>query len=122
MAIVALVAWTLGLLVSGAVLAALPFLLVLAGIGLFLNSNRYLFHLLVLALPTWISVNNRPYTAREGFPAVHARIQKPLRSAGRRLQVLVCPTRASHAIQGAFHATVARGSALACGLLRHRQL
>lgn len=67
---------------------ALLALIALAGIGWFLFQQRYLMHLLILAVPAWISLSRRPYTPPESFAQAHERVLDPLRSAGRRLQVL----------------------------------
>lgn len=75
-------------LASGALLLALILLAPLVLVGLVLNRQRYLLHLLWTAAPVWLSLSRRPYTPPETFTAVHERMLAPLRSAGRRLQVL----------------------------------
>src|SRR6185369_12124595 len=52
------------------------------------SRHRYLLHLLLLAVPAWLSISRRPYAPPETFPQVHERVLAPLRAAGRRLQVL----------------------------------
>jgi ubiquinone/menaquinone biosynthesis C-methylase UbiE/ribosomal protein S27AE len=75
------------LLFSGG-LASLAGLLALGLIGWCLFRQRYLFHLLVLAVPAWLSLSRRPFTPVESFPQVHQRVLAPLKKARRRLQVL----------------------------------
>jgi SAM-dependent methyltransferase len=67
---------------------ALAILALLAVVGWFLIKQRYLLHLLVLAVPAWVSLKSRPFRPKESFPEVHARVLAPLKAAGRRLQVL----------------------------------
>jgi ubiquinone/menaquinone biosynthesis C-methylase UbiE len=75
------------LLFSGGV-ASLAAIIALALLGWFFWRQRYLFHLLILAVPAWLSVSRRPFTPSESFPEVHERVLAPLRKARRRLQVL----------------------------------
>jgi len=75
------------LLFSGGA-ASLVAILALALLGWFFFRQRYLFHLLVLAVPAWLSLRRRPFVPRESFPQVHERVLAPLRKARRRLQVL----------------------------------
>jgi len=63
-------------------------LALLAAIGWFLFRQRYLFHLVVLAVPAWLSVSRRPYVPPESFAQVHERVLAPLRKTKDRLQVL----------------------------------
>lgn len=67
---------------------AFPALLLLAAVGWFLHRQRYLLHLLILAVPAWLSLSRRPFVPQESFVQVHERVLAPLRTAGRRLQVL----------------------------------
>lgn len=76
-----------GWLFSGGVLTVLA-LVLLAAIAWGLRRQRYLFHLLWVAIPAWFSVSKRPYSPPETFAQVHERVLAPLRRAGRRLQVL----------------------------------
>ncbi len=68
--------------------AALVLAAVLAALIWALRRQRYLFDLLLLALPAWLSLQRHKYVPAETFPQVHARVLAPLRAAGRRLQVL----------------------------------
>lgn len=63
-------------------------IIALAAVGLFLARQRYLLHLLWVAVPAWISLSRRPFTPTETFPAVHERVLAPLRKAKGKLQVL----------------------------------
>lgn len=63
-------------------------LALLVALGLFLSRQRYLLHLLWVAVPAWLSLSRRPYQPPESFAQVHERVLAPLRAAGRRLQVL----------------------------------
>jgi SAM-dependent methyltransferase len=87
--LIGLAASAVGLLMvpGGAVLALAP-LIVLAAIGWFLSRQRYLFHLLVLALPARLSLIRKRFAPTESFPDAHARVLAPLRAASTRLQVL----------------------------------
>lgn len=68
--------------------AALIPLGLLAALVLFLVRNRYLGWLMLLAAPLkWVQ-SGKPWRADESFADVHARVLEPLRTAGRRLQVL----------------------------------
>jgi hypothetical protein len=78
-----LAAW----LFSGGFLALIA-VVALGAIGWFLNRQRYLLYLMVLAVPAWLSLSRRPYVPPETFTQVHDRVLAPLRQAGRRLQVL----------------------------------
>lgn len=60
----------------------------LALIAWFLSKQRYLLHLLWLAVPARLSLSRRVFTPPETFAEVHERVLAPLRGAGRRLQVL----------------------------------
>lgn len=75
-------------LAAGAPLSAIVLAAPLALVALVLNRQRYLLHLLWIALPAWLSLARRPYAPPESFAAVHERVLAPLRTAGRRLQVL----------------------------------
>jgi len=77
----------LGLVFGGGLLALLA-IIPLVAIGWFFSRHRYLLHLLLLAVPAWLSISRRPYAPPETFPQVHERVLAPLRAAGRRLQVL----------------------------------
>ena len=77
----------IALLFSGGA-ASLLALVVLGLLGGFLFRQRYLLHLLVLAVPAWFSVSRRPFVPQESFPQVHERVLAPLRKAKGRLQVL----------------------------------
>ena len=66
-------------------LTALAILVMLA---LFLAKQRYLLHLLWVAVPAWLSLSRKPFEPAESFPQVHERVLTPLRAAGRKLQVL----------------------------------
>lgn len=88
---VALLGLVIGLMAAlawGALVAAVILALPLVLIGLLLNKQRYLLHLLWTAAPVWLSLSRRPYTPPETFAQVHERVLAPLRTAGRRLQVL----------------------------------
>jgi SAM-dependent methyltransferase len=75
-------------LMAGHVLAAVGCLVVLAALGWFLGRQRYLLHLLWVAVPAWLSLSRRRFQPTESFAEVHERVLAPLRMAGRRLQVL----------------------------------
>jgi len=74
-------------LFGGGPLSFLAFI-ALAALGWFLFKQRYLFHLMVLAIPAWVSLSRRPYDPPETFAQVHERVLAPLRAAKGRLQVL----------------------------------
>lgn len=76
-----------GWLFSGGVLTVVA-LVSFAALGWFLRGQRYLLHLLWVAIPAWISVSRRHYVPSETFAQVHERVLAPLRAARRRLQVL----------------------------------
>lgn len=63
-------------------------LIVLALGGWFLSRQPYLLHLMILAVPAWLSLKRRPFTPAETFNAVHARVLSELKAAPARLQVL----------------------------------
>ena len=87
-ALLGLVIGLVAALASGALVAALILAVPLVLAGLVLNRQRYLLHLLWTAAPVWLSLSRRPYTPPETFAQVHERVLAPLRTAGRRLQVL----------------------------------
>jgi SAM-dependent methyltransferase len=87
-ALLGLVVGLVAALASGALLTALILAVVLALAGWVLSRQSYLLHLLWTAAPVWLSLSRRPYTPPESFAAVHERVLAPLRTAGRRLQVL----------------------------------
>lgn len=74
-------------MVSGGPQALLAFL-ALAALGWFLFKQRYLLHLMILAIPAWLSLSRRVYIPPETFAQVHERVLTPLRVAKGRLQVL----------------------------------
>ncbi|MGH6956869.1 MAG: class I SAM-dependent methyltransferase [Gemmataceae bacterium] len=86
-ATVALLLGLIAMLFSGGALALFA-LIALAAIGWFLLQQRYLLHLLTLAVPVWISLSRKPYAPPESFAEAHERVLAPLRREGRRLQVL----------------------------------
>lgn len=87
-ALLGLVIGVVAALASGAWAAAVVLAIPLVLAGLLLNRQRYLLHLLWTAAPVWLSLSRRPYTPPETFAQVHERVLAPLRTAGRRLQVL----------------------------------
>ncbi len=76
----------IGFVFSGGPSALLAFLL-LAAIAWFLIRQRYLLHLVILAVPAWLSLSRKTYTPTESFAQVHERVFTPLRTSSR-LQVL----------------------------------
>jgi len=82
------VAFVAALVNPGNMAIAALLAVVLAAIGIFLNKQRYLLHLLLLAVPTKLSLSRSPFHPLESFSQVHDRVLRPLREAGRRLQVL----------------------------------
>ncbi len=77
----------IGVVFSGGPPALLA-LLLLASIGWFLLRQRYLLHLMILAVPAYLSLTRRTYAPPESFTEVHQRVLAPLRKAKGRLQVL----------------------------------
>lgn len=75
-------------LASGAFALAGLLAAALAVAGWLLSRQRYLLHLMWVAVPAWLSLSRKPYAPPESFAQVHERVLAPLRSAGRRLQVL----------------------------------
>jgi ubiquinone/menaquinone biosynthesis C-methylase UbiE len=77
----------IAMLFSGGAASFLAMLL-LAAVAWFFWRQRYLFHLMILAVPAWLSLSRRPYSPAESFTQVHERALAPLRAAKGRLQVL----------------------------------
>lgn len=77
----------IGLVFSGGPSALLA-LLLLAAIAWFLFRQRYLLHLMILAVPAYLSLTRRTYAPPESFGQAHERVLAPLRKAKGRLQVL----------------------------------
>lgn len=63
-------------------------LLTLVGVLIFLIRQRYLFYLLLLAIPVRISLSLTLFKPEETFPEVHAKLIEPLLKRTDRLQVL----------------------------------
>jgi SAM-dependent methyltransferase len=83
-----IVAAIVSVLAPGPLWAAVLLFLALAAIGLFLVRQSYLLHLLLLAVPVWLSLSRGKFSPTETFPQVHARVLEPLKATSRRLQVL----------------------------------
>lgn len=83
-----LVAGLVDALASGAFALAGLLLGALAVMGWLLSRQRYLLHLMWVAVPAWLSLSRKPFAPAESFAQVHERVLAPLREAGRRLQVL----------------------------------
>lgn len=85
-------------LVFGGGAPALVAVVALVAIGWFLSQQRYLLHLLILAVPAWFSLSRKPYSPPRSFAQVHEQVLAPLRAAGRKLQVLDVSTGACNSL------------------------
>lgn len=86
-AAVGLLLGLIGLLFGGGAPALLA-VIALAAVGWFLVRQRYLLHLLILAVPAWVSLSRKPYAPEQSFAQVHEKVLASLRGCGRKLQVL----------------------------------
>jgi ubiquinone/menaquinone biosynthesis C-methylase UbiE len=89
LALAGLAASVVGLLATpGQALFAIGPLIVLAAIGWFFSRQQYLFHLLLLAGPTRLSLGRNRFAPTETFTEAHGRVLAPLKAASSRLQIL----------------------------------
>lgn len=86
--ILGLVAGLITTLLTGAFLAAGLLFAALALILWLLGRQSWLLHLMWVAVPAWLSLSRKPWVPAESFAAVHERVLAPLRTSGRRLQIL----------------------------------
>lgn len=67
---------------------AAALILVFAALAAFFARQRYLLHLLLLAVPTRLSIASRPFRPSESFAEVHDRVIARLKDSGTRLHIL----------------------------------
>ena len=73
-------------------------LLLFAGVVYFLSRHKYLFYLLLLAIPVKIALLFTRFKPEESFPEVHSKLIESLLQRGERLQVLDVSTGACNSL------------------------